>query len=130
MGVVKKIFFFIKTLQEIKLEQSRATMQNLFVKISKPLIKNNVRKHGSSPKEACKDQVPPNKGMHYRKRFENQMAEIANWRSRSHRAERSRHDGGLNKNSLGIIRRKRKNPKVLIMGIKSFWESRNVEAYK
>lgn len=96
-------------------------MQNLFVKIPKPLIKTNIGKHGSSPKEACKDQVPPNKGMHYRKRFGNQMVEITNWRSHSHRAGRSIGDGGLNKNSSGIIRRKRKDPKVLIMGIKSFW---------
>lgn len=71
-------------------------MQNLFVKTPKFIIKTNIGKHGSSPKEACKDQVPPNKGMHYRKRFGNQMAEITNWRSHRHGSGRGRQDGGLN----------------------------------
>lgn len=43
---------------------------------------------------------------------------------------KSRQDGGFSKNLLGITRRKRKDSKVLIMRIKSFWESRNTEAYK
>lgn len=49
------------------------------------------------------------------------MVEITNWRSHSHGVGKSIENGGLNKNSSGIIRRKRKNPKVLIMGIESFW---------
>lgn len=49
-----------------------------FVKPSKLPIKTNIGKHGNSPKEACKNKVPPNKGTHYRKRFVNQMAEVIN----------------------------------------------------
>lgn len=53
-----------------------------FVKPLKLLIKTNIGKHGSSPKEACKNKVPLNKRTHYRKRFGNQMAEVINWRSK------------------------------------------------
>lgn len=60
-----------------------------FLKTPKLLLKTSIGKHGSSPKEACKDQVPPNKGRHYRKRFGSQMAKIINWRSHRQGARRS-----------------------------------------
>lgn len=70
------------------------------------MIKTNIGKHGSSPKEACKDKVPPIKGMHYRKRLGSQVAEIINGRSHRKGAGRHGQEGCLNKSSLGIIRRK------------------------